>query len=92
MVDHYIFKETAEKLAEKIKTQLDKAHTTALERLMEKTDDGEKKRQLSGNHFIIDGVPDVRLEFTINDKSKEYEIIGHYPDCHKETVKRVKDK
>jgi hypothetical protein len=125
---------------------LDKAHSTALEKLMEKTDDMDKKRQLNwaldsikaktdpskvkqdilkkyvGNfsrgevilkegqlfiqagprqfrmiplnetYFVLDGEPSIRVEFTFNDQSKEYEIIGHFPDGRKEVVKRVKEK
>jgi hypothetical protein len=125
---------------------LDKAHSTALEKLMEKTDDEGKKRQLnwaldgikakvepakvdqeilkryvgkytrgdvslkegglfiqagprlfkmvplSETYFVLDGEPSIRVEFTFNDNSKEYEIIGHFPDGRKEIVKRVKEK
>ncbi len=46
---------------------------------------------LSETYFVLDGEPSVRVEFKFNDKSKEYEIIGHFPDGRKEVVKRVKD-
>lgn len=125
---------------------LDKAHSTALEKLLEKTDDERKKRQLnwaldgikakvepakvqpkilkkyvgkytrgevslvegqlfiqagpqkfrmiplSETYFVLDGESDIRVEFTLDDKSKEYEIIGHFPDGRKEAVKRIKEK
>jgi len=125
---------------------LDKAHSTALEKLMEKTDDKGKKRQLnwaldgikakvepakvdqeilrkyvgkytrgevslkegglfiqagprlfkmiplSETYFVLDEGPSIRVEFTFNDNSKEYEIISHFPDGRKEVVKRVKEK
>lgn len=124
---------------------LDKAHSTALEKLMEKTDDERKKRQLnwaldgikariepakvepetlrkyvgkytrgevtlvdghlymqagpqkfkmiplSETYFIMDGMPSVRVEFFLDDKSEAYEAIAHYPDGRQEIVKRVKD-
>jgi len=125
---------------------LDKAHSTALEKLMEKMDDEEKKRQLnwaldgikariepakvnpetlekyvgkytrgevtlmegqlfiqagpqkfnmislSETYFIVDGMPDVRVEFLLDDKSEAYDIISHFSDGRQEIVKRVKDK
>ena len=43
-------------------------------------------------YFVLDGEPDIRVEFTLDDKSKEYEIIGHFPDGRKEAVKRIKKK
>ena len=123
---------------------LDKAHSIALEKLLEKTDDEGRKHQLnwaldgvkariepaevqpetqkkyvgnytrgevklkerqlfiqvgprqfkmiplSDTYFVLDGEPDIRVEFTFNEKNKEYEIIGHFPDGRKENVKRVK--
>ncbi len=124
---------------------MDKAHSVALEKLMEKTYDSGRKRQLSwaldgikarmepakvrpetlkkyvGNYtrgevklkegqlfiqagpqqfkmvplsdtyFVLDGEPNIRVEFTFNDQNKEYEIIGHFPDGRQEVVKRVKN-
>ena len=125
---------------------LDKAHSTALEKLMEKMDDEEKKRQLnwaldgikariepakvnpetlekyvgkytrgevtlmegqlfiqagpqkfkmislSETYFIVDGMPDVRVEFLLDDKSESCDIISHFSDGRQEIVKRVKEK
>ncbi|UCE40785.1 MAG: S41 family peptidase [Candidatus Aminicenantes bacterium] len=125
---------------------LDKAHSVALEKLLEKTEDEGKKRQLMwaldgieaktepatvdqeilkkyvGNftrgevslkegelfiqagprqfrmiplseaYFVLDGEPSIRVEFIFSDETKEYEIIGHFPDGRKEIVKRVKSK
>jgi len=47
---------------------------------------------LSETYFVLDGEPSIRVEFTFNDNSKEYEIIGHFPDGRKEVIKRVKEK
>jgi C-terminal processing protease CtpA/Prc len=125
---------------------LDKAHSTALEKLLEKTDDEGKQRQLSWaldgikarikpakvqletlkkyvgkytrgevnlmeeqlfihagpqkfkliplseTYFIVDGWPDIRVEFLLDDKSEAYEIISHFSDGRKEIAKRVKEK
>lgn len=124
---------------------LDKAHSMALEKLLEKTDDENVKRQLAWvldgiktkaepakigqeilkkyegkytrgevkliegqlfilageqkfkmipqneTYFIIDGWSDVRVEFVPDEKNKTYEIIAHFSDGRKETVKRVND-
>lgn len=47
---------------------------------------------MSETYFVLDGEPSIRVEFTFNDNSKEYEIIGHFPDGRKEVIKRVKEK
>jgi len=46
---------------------------------------------LKETYFVLDGEPNIRVEFTFNDQSKLYEIIGHFPDGGKEIVKRIKD-
>jgi hypothetical protein len=124
---------------------LNKAHSTALEKLLEKAEDEGKKRQLkwaldgmkakaepakvgqellkkyvgnytrgevilkegqlfiqagprqlkmiplSETYFVLEGEPSVRVEFIYNDKIRQYEAIGHFPDGRQESVKRVKD-
>jgi C-terminal processing protease CtpA/Prc len=125
---------------------LDKAHSIALEKLVEKTDDEGRKRQLnwalddikarmkpakvqpetlkkyvgkytrgevkliervlyihagpqkfkliplSETYFVVDGWPDIHVEFVLDDESEEYEIISHFSDGRQEIVKRVKEK
>jgi hypothetical protein len=47
---------------------------------------------LNETYFVLDGEPSIRVEFTFNDNSKEYEIIAHFLDGRQEIVKRVKEK
>ncbi len=124
---------------------LDKAHYTALEKLAEKTDNGEKKQRmqwaldsikarlepqkvqeeilkkyvgqytrgvvtlaggqlffksgpkkfkmiaLSETYFILDGWADVRVEFVLDDKEKEYAIKACFPDGRSDIVTKVKE-
>jgi C-terminal processing protease CtpA/Prc len=122
------------------------AHRTALERLAEKAEDSDKKREIEwmleslkakdspaqvdetilrkyvGNYtrgnvilekgelwieagpqkmrmipltetyFILEGEPEIRVEFTREKTGQSYEIIVHFQDGSKEIVKRVKSK
>jgi hypothetical protein len=47
---------------------------------------------LTATYFILDGEPNIRVEFTFDEKNKRYDIIGHFPDGRKELDKRVKAK
>jgi len=47
---------------------------------------------LSETYFSVDGWPDVRVEFLLDDKGEAYEIISHFSDGRKEIVKKVKEK
>jgi C-terminal processing protease CtpA/Prc len=122
---------------------LDKAHYTALAKLLEKADDEGKKQSinwaldgikarmdpaqvqpeilkkyvgkytrgevvliegqlymqsgpqkfkmipLSETYFVMEGMPSVRVEFILNEKSDEYDAVGHFPDGRTESVKRI---
>jgi hypothetical protein len=47
---------------------------------------------LSETYFILDGEPDIRVEFSPDSSGKEFEITAHFSNGSKETVSRVKDK
>jgi C-terminal processing protease CtpA/Prc len=47
---------------------------------------------LTDTYFVLDGEDSIRIEFILNNKSGEYEIIAHFSDGTKENVKRVKEK
>ena len=47
---------------------------------------------LSETYFILDGWADVRVEFVLDDKGKEYAIKACFPDGRSDIVKKVKEK
>jgi len=46
---------------------------------------------LSETYFILDGWADVRVEFVLDDKGKEYTIKAHFPDGRSDIVTNVKE-
>jgi hypothetical protein len=47
---------------------------------------------LTDAYFVLEGEDSIRIEFILNDTSKEYEIIGHFRNGRKEQIKRAKEK
>jgi len=47
---------------------------------------------LTETYFILDGWADVRVEFVLDDKGKEYTIKARFPDGRSDIVKKVKEK
>ena len=47
---------------------------------------------LSETYFVMEGMPNVRVEFILNESCEEYEAIGHFPDGRSEIFRRIEPK
>lgn len=47
---------------------------------------------LSETYFILDGWADVRVEFVLDDKGKEYAIKARFVDGRSDIVTKIKEK
>jgi len=46
---------------------------------------------LNETYFVLDGEPDIRLEFTYNEQNEEHEMIARFPDGRTEVVTSLKE-